>query len=282
MNQPMNTVLRLKGLEITPRHWLMDVLGKLCRSDPLSAHCYAIYYLTHEPDRTEILLLTSDSNIKSYALVWHGGRFTIQDVYEVHIWNPTEKVIQSINIPPNKRADIQLYGNVSSNTEIITDHFRNLGFKRFHDEEFYDMICDHDSFKPSPLERLAVKLREEHASLYRDLELERGIEISVDEAREILREYTHYGVIVDNVLASIAARYITLPWIHIMGGVFTRKEYRGRGYAKAVTSALTREAVSSRAFAGLHVEVDNEPAIKVYESLGYRITRTRTWIFAHP
>ena len=187
------------------------------------------------------------------------------------LWNPTRDIILGIDISPDKRVDVQLYDNTPSDVEMITDRFRSLGFKRFHVEEFHDMICGHNSFKPSLLERLAVKLREEHAFLYRDLKLERGIEISVDEAREILREYTHYGVIVDNVLVSIAARYITLPWIHAIGGVFTRKEYRGRGYAKAVTSALTGEAVSSRVFAGLHVEVDNKPAIKVYESLGYRI-----------
>ncbi|RLE63348.1 MAG: GNAT family N-acetyltransferase, partial [Thermoprotei archaeon] len=46
--------------------------------------------------------------------------------------------------------------------------------------------------------------------------------------------------------------------------------------------ALTREAVASGALAGLHVEEDNEPAIRVYKSLGYRITKTRIWIFAYP
>ena len=60
------------------------------------------------------------------------------------------------------------------------------------------------------------------------------------------------------------------------------KEYRGKGYAKAVVSALTREAVTSGALAGLHVEEDNEPAIRIYENLGYKIIKTRTWIFAHP
>ncbi len=54
------------------------------------------------------------------------------------------------------------------------------------------MICDRESLEPSPLEELAVRLGEEHALLYRDLELERGIELSVDEAREILKEYNVY------------------------------------------------------------------------------------------
>jgi len=278
----MSIVLRLKGLEVTPRHWLMERLSRLCRSDPLSAHCYAIYYLTHESDSTEILLLTSHGDIESYTFIRYGGKFTIQDIYEVHIWNPIKEVVQQISISPSKRADMQLFNNAPNDIGMIINHFRSLGFRKFHAEEFHDMVCDHESFRPSPLEKLAVKLGREHAPLYRDLELERGIEIIVDEAREILEEYTHYGVIVDDVLASIAARYVTLPEVHVIGGVFTRKEYRGRGYAKAVTSALTMEAVASGAPAGLHVEVDNEPAISIYRRLGYRILRTRTWIFTHP
>lgn len=79
----------------------------------------------------------------------------------------------------------------------------------------------------------------------------------------------HYGVIVDGVLASIAASYVTLPWIYVIGGVFTGEKYRGRGYAKAITSAITREAISMGATAGLHVEVDSEPAVKLHKSLGY-------------
>ncbi len=278
----MSTVFKLKGTELASRRWPMNVLTRLCKDNPLSAHCYAVYYLMREPDRTKIVLMASGDNIESYALVWYGGRFTIMDIYEVHIWNPTREVVLGINIPPDRRVDVQLYDNVPSDVELVTSRFRSLGFSRFHVEEFHDMVCTRESFSPSPLERLAVRLEEKHAPLYRDLELERGIEISVEETREILKTYIHYGVIVDNVLASIAASYVTLPWIHVIGGVFTRKKYRGRGYAKAVTSALTREAVSSGAVAGLHVEVDNEPAIKAYKSLGYQITKTRTWVFAYP
>ena len=278
----MGVMLRLRGSEVVDGHWLLEVLSRLCRREPLSVHCYAVYYLTREPDRSEIMLLVQDESIESYALVWRGGKFTIQDIYEVYIWNPSREVVASIKVSPVKKADIQLYGGTPNAVEMVVEHFRELDFKRFGALEFHDMICSSESFKPSPLEKLAVKLGEEHAELYRDLELERGIEITVDEAREILKTYTHYGVIVGNVLASIAARYVALPWLHVIGGVFTRKPYRGRGYAKAVTSALTREAVSQGAIAGLHVEADNEPAIRVYTSLGYKVLRTRKWIFAHP
>ena len=260
----------------------MNVLVRLCRENPLSAHCYAVYYFTREPDRTEIVLMASGGNIDSYALVWYGGKFTIMDIYEIHLWNPTKEVVLEISIPPDKRADIQLYGSTPKDVELVISHFKNLGFSKFHVAEFHDMVCTRESFVPSPLEKQAARLGEEHVLLYRDLERERGIEISVEEAEEILKTYVHYGVIVDNVLASIAASYVTLPWMYAISGVFTREKYRGRGYAKAVTSALTREAISSEAIVSLHVEVDNELAIKLYKSLGYRVAKTRTWVFAYP
>jgi len=279
----VKTVIEYEDLDHDTRHKLIDVLRRLCKDNPLSAHCYATYYLVYEPDRTSaVLLFSNNESIESYALIWYGGKFSIQDVYEVHVWNPAMDVIQEINIPPEKRADIQLHGTISISIDVITGYFRSLGFRKFHVEEYYDMVCGYKDFKPSPFEKLAVRLGEEHATLYKDLELERGIEIGIDEARSILREYTHYGVIIDDILVAIAARYVTLPEIHVLGGIFTRKEYRRRGYARAVTSALTREAVASRTLAGLHVEVDNEPAINVYRNLGYKIIKTRTWIYAHP
>ena len=54
------------------------------------------------------------------------------DIYEVHIWNPTNEVVSRISIPPSKRADIQLYDSTLSDVEMIINHFRSLGFRRFH------------------------------------------------------------------------------------------------------------------------------------------------------
>ncbi|GEM_PF-5413468 len=71
----------------------------------------------------------------------------------------------------------------NNSLKLVTSHFRGLGFSRFHIEEFHDMVCTRESFMPSPLERLAVRPEGKHALLHRDLELERGIEISVEEAR---------------------------------------------------------------------------------------------------
>jgi len=98
----MSVMFKLKGTELASSRWSMDVLTRLCKEDPLSAHCYAVYYLTYEPDRTEIVFIASSDNIESYAFVWYGGSFTIMGIYEVHIWNPTRKIMLEINIPPDR------------------------------------------------------------------------------------------------------------------------------------------------------------------------------------
>ena len=148
----------------------MNVLVRLCKENPLLAHCYAVYYLTREPGRTEIVSVASGSNIDSYALVWYGDKFTIMNIYEIHVWKPTKEVVLEISVPPDKRADIQLYNSTPRDVELVISQFKNLGFSRFHVEEFHDMICTRESFMPSLLEKLAMRLRGEHSLLYRDLE----------------------------------------------------------------------------------------------------------------
>jgi len=113
-----------------------------------------------EPVRTEIVLMASGDSIESYDLIWYDGNFTISDIYEVHIWNPTREVVLRLSIPPDRRVDIQLYDNALSDVELVTSHFMSLGFSRFHIEEFHDMVRTHESFTPSPLEKLAVRLEE--------------------------------------------------------------------------------------------------------------------------
>ncbi len=47
----------------------------------------------YEGGGAEILLLVSRGDVESYVLVWYGGGFSIQDVYGVHIWNPSREVV---------------------------------------------------------------------------------------------------------------------------------------------------------------------------------------------
>lgn len=90
-----------------------------------------------------------------------------------------------------------------------------------------------------------------------------------------------YGIKVNGRLVSTAGTHVISPSQRIVavGNVFTHPHFRGRGYAQAVTGAVTAEALRGfgpdepgqpEAMAILNVRADNAPAVRAYTKLGYR------------
>jgi ribosomal protein S18 acetylase RimI-like enzyme len=59
-----------------------------------------------------------------------------------------------------------------------------------------------------------------------------------------------------------------------VGNVMTHPDYRGRGYAKLTTSAVTQELLRTCDEVVLNVRSDNPQAVAAYRALGYRIHNT--------
>jgi predicted GNAT family acetyltransferase len=55
----------------------------------------------------------------------------------------------------------------------------------------------------------------------------------------------------------------------VVGNVLTHVDFRGRGYATAVTGAVTQELLRSCDQVVLNVRSDNPPALQAYRRLGY-------------
>ena len=55
----------------------------------------------------------------------------------------------------------------------------------------------------------------------------------------------------------------------MVGNVFTHPQHRGRGYATAVTSAVTDALLRYCDTVVLTVDPSNHPAVRAYERLGY-------------
>jgi len=141
------------------------------------------------------------------------------------------------------------------------------------------MVTDEYKFKSygeGPARRLSIEDLDEFIRL----KTVQGMVINENLAREMISKWRYYGLFIDGRLVSIASRYIALPDVWIIGDVFTHPDFRGKGYAKIVTSAITRDAVISGAKALLHVREENIPAIKVYMKLGYEVRRRRLWVYA--
>jgi ribosomal protein S18 acetylase RimI-like enzyme len=86
-----------------------------------------------------------------------------------------------------------------------------------------------------------------------------------------LAEGVYSGISVGGRLVAAAGTHVVSRQarIGVVGNVMTAAEYRGRGYAKATTAAVTAELLRSCDLVVLNVRADNPPALAVYRALGY-------------
>ena len=82
-----------------------------------------------------------------------------------------------------------------------------------------------------------------------------------------------YGLAVDGELVSVAGTHLVAPsyGLAALGNVFTHPAHRGRGYATTCTSAVTAALLAQGLDVVLNVAQANEPAVRLYKKLGYRV-----------
>jgi hypothetical protein len=81
----------------------------------------------------------------------------------------------------------------------------------------------------------------------------------------------YYGLRVNGHLVAAAGTHVVSPTarLAVVGNVLTHIDYRGRGFATAVTGAVTAELLRTCDQVVLNVRADNPPAINAYRRLGY-------------
>lgn len=86
-----------------------------------------------------------------------------------------------------------------------------------------------------------------------------------------IAEGVYYGIRVNGRLIAAAGTHVISreARLAVVGNVLTHVDFRGRGYAKAVTSAVTGELLRSCDQVALNVRSDNPPALQAYRRLGY-------------
>ncbi|MCC6032908.1 MAG: GNAT family N-acetyltransferase [Desulfurococcaceae archaeon] len=258
---------------------LLSAISRLYRREPLPPHFYLVYDLIYEQENVDVVIeLAQDGEIGSYVLVWKYGRGGV-----VHVWGDKgPELLQHVSPDITKPHIVELYSVREEFIERVSSFLLSAGFKEVEVKRFHDMICTEEVFKPSANEHITVRLNPSYAEIFAEFVRRRGEEITLEEAREKLTKRAYYGVLVGDKLASAGAVCAKLPEMGLICDVYTGEEFRGRGYATAVTSAATRKVVSSGATAFLCVEEGNELAIRIYKKLGYSILRTRPWIVAKP
>jgi ribosomal protein S18 acetylase RimI-like enzyme len=86
----------------------------------------------------------------------------------------------------------------------------------------------------------------------------------------------YYGVRVGGRLVSAAGTHVisASARLAVVGNVMTHTDFRGRGYATAVTGAVTAELLRFCDQVVLNVRADNPPALAAYQRLGYQVNVT--------
>ena len=81
----------------------------------------------------------------------------------------------------------------------------------------------------------------------------------------------YYGMRVNGQLVAAAGTHVVsaAARLAVVGNVLTHLDYRGRGFATAVTGAVTAELLRSCDQIVLNVRADNPPAINAYRRLGF-------------
>ena len=167
----------------------------------------------------------------------------------------------------------------SVQVSIQMDHLDGLSrrYRLRHVHEMIRMVARKADFRPASQQEQAERLT------LRDLpELNRIYRMASGSAFAPYQMETgiFYGIKVNGRLVSTAGTHVISPTQRIVavGNVFTHPHFRGRGYAQAVTGAVTAEALrgfgpdqpgESEAMAILNVRADNEPAVAAYKKLGY-------------
>jgi ribosomal protein S18 acetylase RimI-like enzyme len=86
-----------------------------------------------------------------------------------------------------------------------------------------------------------------------------------------IAEGVYYGMRVGGRLVAAAGTHVISRQarLAVVGNVLTHVDYRGRGYATAVTGAVTADLLRSCDQVVLNVRSDNPPALQAYRRLGY-------------
>ncbi|MEJ2411494.1 MAG: GNAT family N-acetyltransferase [Anaerolineales bacterium] len=78
----------------------------------------------------------------------------------------------------------------------------------------------------------------------------------------------------------ISGRLVSAAGVHVysaryrvaaLGNITTHPDFRNMGFARVVTARLCRELTKEVDFIGLNVKSENQPAVHLYQSLGFKI-----------
>jgi len=131
---------------------------------------------------------------------------------------------------------------------------------------------EHVCFTETPV-RLSVEDAEGVAALMRQCDPEWWGETNAEQLKQRWESVFWLGIRKEGRLVSVGnVRFV--DFASNIGVVATDEDYRSRGYATSIVSALVREILKRSPVALIHVIADNAPAVRAYSKVGFKPYKT--------
>ncbi|HEV8050343.1 MAG TPA: GNAT family N-acetyltransferase [Thermoplasmata archaeon] len=235
-------------------------LEREARASPVE-HAYALWDLAQAPDRTRFVSLVREDVTRAYVLLWHGNP---ESVIAHWVGEPDPAILAALPPPPC----ILLVPEAAA--PIV--RAARPGVPGFATRM---MVRSSTRALPEPA-RGVRRLTGRDRGLLPNV-VEPGSPFHAGYARLDPDVEPVWGAFDGERLVGVAHASVTLPFVWVIAGVYTRPEHRGRGLAQSVTAAVCRAAEAGGAVSTLFVREENLPAVRAYERLGFEGVGRKYW-----
>jgi predicted GNAT family acetyltransferase len=122
--------------------------------------------------------------------------------------------------------------------------------------------------------RLGVEDAEAVADLMRRCDPEWWGETEAEQLKQRWESVFWLGIRKDGKLVSVGNTRFDVDFAVNIGVAATDENYRSRGYATSIVSALVQEIFKRSPIALIHVIADNAPAVRAYSKVGFKLYKT--------
>jgi ribosomal protein S18 acetylase RimI-like enzyme len=247
-----------------------DSFPKFLRRDAISNY-FALLDLKFSRNKTKFWIATEGAEILGYLLEYEGKI--------VNVRGEAGCIVELLKKLTLAEAEFFIEPSHLPIVETFYEPVRRIGPGSGKVAALLAMKVDRERFRPlikhppielgmdelEDIEKLSVAFNEEmgFAPITREYTIER------------LRRGIFYGIYEGEELISSAfgTSGSVIEKLSHVGMVYTSPEFRGKGYATSVCSALVEKLLSQSEETMLFVLTDDFPALRVYEKIGFTKTR---------